>query len=410
MSGVTTAEAPLLLNLLADMREVPNQPPKVKHRLSLLELIYSHPGITRKDLIGETNIRPGTVSDITGELIAQGLIEESAPSGVRERGRPEVPLKPVWTRWVAISVYCVSMEMRADLISAEDVVIASESRDMPATADNAEVETILVDLLRDVIGNVPEHSQLLGATLSIAGLVNAENLDWIFSARWPRIRHLSLARVRDTLGIPLHLQRQLDLQLEYAMLANPDLRVGNTLLFHWGYGIGGAFASNGTVIQSSTGVFCQIGHVSVFPKSTRPCICGRIGCLEADAALWALAPHIEGSYGNVPQNEDELVQFLKDHPVHEEPYFKHALGAVGHGLSHLLGILVPNRVLVYGPFLESQHVFETLHQDVRRLSPPIVADETEIEVIHRSSLSDGTAGTVWLFRDAYRSELMEGVG
>ena len=107
----------------------------------------------------------------------------------------------------------------------------------------------------------------------------------------------------------------------------------------------------------------------------------------------------------MPQNEEEIVQFLSSHPVSVEPYFQHALSAMGHALSHLVAILVPNQVLVYGPFTENDEVFQSLLRDVRRLSPPLIADQMSVEVVHRSSLSDATAGSVQFFRDAYWSRL-----
>jgi transcriptional regulator of PTS gene len=270
-----------------------------------------------------------------------------------------------------------------------------------------EIEASMTELVTSVLSTVEPNSTVLAVALSIPGLVNSATKDWIFSARWPKLRHLSLGKMQQSFQVNFVIKRQLDVQLEYAMLRDPRLRRGNILLFHWGYGIGGAFARNGSVITSQSGVFCQIGHVSVYPDSTKPCICGRVGCLEADAALWALAPEMERAHGPAPQNELELVEFLSSQPVPATSYFRHARKSVAHALSHLLAVLVPDRVLMYGPFLKNEEVFDSLIEEVRNLSPPFVAENTVFEAVKAMSW-DAPGSTVAIFLNAYQSRLVAG--
>ncbi|UCF97495.1 MAG: ROK family protein [Spirochaetaceae bacterium] len=309
---------------------------------------------------------------------------------------------------MAVSVFCVSMELHAVLINGADEILAESTREVPPTADNLEIEDSLTDLVNTVLSNVQRGSEVLAVSLSVAGIVNSATKEWIFSARWPRLRHLSLKRMQEILKVNIVVKRQLDVQLEYAMLRDRRLRDGNTLLFHWGYGIGGAFARNGSVVTSHTGVFCQIGHVSVYPESAKTCICGRTGCLEADAALWALAPEMARTHGPAPQNELELVEFLSTHPVSTTGYFRHALKSVAQALSHLLAILVPDRVLMYGPFLQNRDVAASLTAEVRNLSPPFVAESTVFETVPRAMSWNAPGSTLAYFRHAYESRLVSG--
>jgi transcriptional regulator of PTS gene len=310
-------------------------------------------------------------------------------------------------RWVAVSVFCVSMELHAVLINGADEILSESTIEVPPTADNMELEASMTDLVTSVLSTVHGESEVLAVSLSIPGLVNSATKEWIFSARWPKLRHLSLRKMQEALQVDLVVKRQLDVQLEYAMLRDRRLRNGNTLLFHWGYGIGGAFARNGSVVTSHSGVFCQIGHVSIYPESTKPCICGRVGCLEADAALWALAPEMARAHGPAPQNELELVEFLSTHPVSATSYFRQARKSVAHALSHLLAVLVPDRVLMYGPFLQKKEVFASLTEEVRNLSPPFVAESTVFEAVTAMSW-DAPGSTIDFFRAAYQSRLVSG--
>jgi predicted NBD/HSP70 family sugar kinase len=263
-----------------------------------------------------------------------------------------------------------------------------------------------VELIRKVLESSLDTGELLGVSLCVPGIVDSDAREWVFSARWPRLRRLSLHDAERALGVRIHVRRQLDVLLEYAMLKEPALRTGGTLLFHWGYGIGAAFSMNGKVIGSSKGVFCQIGHVSIHPRSTKPCLCGRIGCLEADAALWALTPEIERTEGAVPESELDFVKMFNERPIASTEYFRNALFSVIHAVSHLQAILIPDRVIMYGPFLANEQVFRTLTTEVKQLSPPFVTENTSFELMDDSLGWHAAAGTISIFHQAYRVTLL----
>ena len=196
--------------------------------------------------------------------------------------------------WLAIAVFCVSTEMQAVLIDSFEHVICSASTEIPSLADNSDFEQCIVRLVGSLLSAnpCPPESRILGISFSVPGIVDSARRTWVFSARWPKMRNLGLAQLGARLGIEVSIRRQLDVRLNYEMVRKPELRSGNTLLFYWGYGIGGAFASQGEIVSSQTGVFCQIGHIAIDPDSVKPFLCGRLGCLETEAAYWALQPEI----------------------------------------------------------------------------------------------------------------------
>jgi transcriptional regulator of PTS gene len=222
------------------------------------------------------------------------------------------------------------------------------------------------------------------------------------------MRNLALAEVQEQLGIEVSIRRQLDVRLNYEMVRRPALKSGNTLLFYWGYGIGGAFASHGEIIGSQTGVFCQIGHIAINPDSVRPCLCGRLGCLESEAAYWALQPDIARLYSDiVDNNEFQAAGFLREHAIFDQEFFKKAQKSVAYALSYLQAILVPDRVLLSGMFLENPTVQDSLVKRMRQLSPPFVADMAKIEFIKVSNAWNAGAIAFFDFRRALETYIGE---
>jgi predicted NBD/HSP70 family sugar kinase len=77
---------------------------------------------------------------------------------------------------------------------------------------------------------------------------------------------------------------------------------GSFLYCYWGVGIGGALMFEDEPYRGTTGNAVEIGHVVVDPFG-RPCACGAVGCLEAEASVAALLrdASVYGHFDNVEQ-------------------------------------------------------------------------------------------------------------
>jgi transcriptional regulator of PTS gene len=403
-------QPPLIVSTLESLEDAYRNKPGKQHTARILKAIYASPGITRKGLVSTCKMRPGTVTEIVARLVSDNLVREIRPEVLLERGRPEIALHINKRRWLVVVVFCVSTEMQAVLINSLEEVICSASAELPSLSDNADFEQCIVRLVTTLVAANPhpEESSILGVSLSVPGIVDSVNKTWVFAARWPKMRNLALAEVQEQLGIEVSIRRQLDVRLNYEMVRRPALKSGNTLLFYWGYGIGGAFASHGEIIGSQTGVFCQIGHIAINPDSVRPCLCGRLGCLESEAAYWALQPDIARLYSDiVDNNEFQAAGFLREHAIFDQEFFKKAQKSVAYALSYLQAILVPDRVLLSGMFLENPTVQDSLVKRMRQLSPPFVADMAKIEFIKVSNAWNAGAIAFFDFRRALETYIGE---
>lgn len=392
--------SPFYIHSLDLIRKKRGLTQRSKHKAIILSTIYQSPGITRKELIAKLGIRAGTVTDIIQVLAEKGVVLESPAATQKDRGRPEIPLSINPDRWFAISIFCVSMNLHAILVNGLDEEIDQETVRIPRSADNTDFESFIISLVQKLYERNTLKGDMLGISLSVPGIVNSLKKTWIFSARWPWLRELSLGGIEHRLNMPISIRRQLDVQLSCSMIKDSSLTKGNVLLFHWGYGIGGSYATNGNIVKSNTGVFCQIGHVSVDPNSKKPCICGKIGCLETDAALWALEPEIERSHALKIEDELACRDFLKANSITDQVYFRQALNSVAHALSRLQAILVPDHILLYGAFIENDEVFDSLISKTKQLSPPFIAETIQFKRISMESLWDPRGITAGLFMEA----------
>ncbi len=117
---------------------------------------------------------------------------------------------------------------------------------------------------------------------------------------------------------------------------------------------------NGELLESTPGYIMEAGHIAVDLQNEKVCRCGNIGCLETDAAMWALLPTLQETYPEVPENEDEFRSFYLEHHLATHPAIINASKVVAHNLATLYQILHPERIILISPFIMDDKIFEDI--------------------------------------------------
>ena len=359
---------------------------------------------TRKMISENLGLRPITVSKIIKELIEDKLILEGDSKERNSKGRPEILLAPNYCLFLAISIYVVSREIKGALVNLNGVILESQSVLIPKEADNIAIIKELQRILKFLVNKLSEKSQLIGIGTSLPGTVNGEKGKWISSARWPQLSNINLTDLISEFNVPLSLNRSLDPELEYLLFNNANYRKGGTLLFHWGYGIGSAFASEGKILKSSLGRFGEVGHWQIKQNSIKNCSCGSMGCLETEAALWAILPEIREFFPDAPEDEPEFTDFIQNNDIGKLEVINRALGYVTISLANLYKVFYPDRILLLGPFAEESLLFNQLKSGFNTLIPDYACSSVELRVV--SGFQGAVSGSIYhLFRDALRPVL-----
>jgi predicted NBD/HSP70 family sugar kinase len=355
---------------------------------------------TRKGLAHRLDLRPSSVSVAVQELLDDNLVEEKQPRVRANMGRPRLILSPRHDRCVAISVYVDSREFKGVLANIEGKALAEEVRIVPADAGNRELKGTILALLASLQSRVPAGSELAGACISLVGTVNARTMMWVGVARWPKLHNLDLSTIAPRFGFPVILRRTNEVELEY-FLERTSASTGITaVLFHWGFGIGTAVSSHGTLLSSSIGRFGEIGHARLDTRADAHCPCGARGCLETVAALWALFPALRKSLGDLPEDEKELAPILKDSRIMDLPAMRRALSAVQVALLVLYKIFYPDLILLSGPFMQNPQIVRSLSNNFRQMLPEYTAGTTRLTVIPDSMPGCLRGAVSPLFREA----------
>ncbi len=336
----------------------------VRDLLDVFDVVAAGRAGTRAEVAQILSARPTTVSLLVGELVARDLIRDSTVKG-QGRGRPTGMLSENPHRLVALYVHIVSSTVFVRAVTRDGAVLAVASASPPRAADNAAMAAVLRDLAARVLGALPEGAHHVVTVCSLSGLLDVEHRLWCFTSRWPELANLDLRETLAGFGPDPVLVRNLDAELAGRIAAEAGHQTpSNVLLLHWGYGIGGAFATPDGIVNQGKGRFCEIGHWRLDNNAGRRCTCGNDDCLETVAALWALHPGLKGQFPDLPLDEEAMGPLVAELPLLDSAPLREALRQTVRITTNLCRLLFPERIILTGPFLRNAEIFARFSQSL----------------------------------------------
>jgi len=253
------------------------------HRALLLQQLFGDGPASRADLARTTGLTRVTVSDLVGELIAEGLVEELGAPAQSRVGKP-----PILVGLAADSAHIVALDLSVDDTMTGAVInLAGEVKHRRELALEAlkgdDAVAVVHRLARELIGLADRP--VLGIGVGTPGIVDAEgtviaapNLGW---ADVPLADGL-----REAFSLPVFVANDANAAVlgEHTFGDSGD---GGLMVIRVGTGVGAGLVLEGTLLHGNRAAAGEIGHVVVDPDG-EPCACSRRGCLETLLAV----PHL----------------------------------------------------------------------------------------------------------------------
>lgn len=238
---------------------------------------------TRREIEFETGFSWGTVSANVAFLMEKGYVteEKSEQSGV---GRTTYTVRPGATRFAAIGLDLNRSGISCEVIGLDALVRQSLREDFRASTQ-AEVIAQAEALCRRALAWCEEHA-LTPFSLGIA-MQGAVDGRAGLSLRFPAIRDWQVCNVKEHFSKKFRLPVYLGHDPKCMLLGEMHReRQENSLLLRIDDGIGMAVSLDGRILDDTERL--ELGHTVAVPDGAR-CGCGRRGCLEAYAAIPAIA-------------------------------------------------------------------------------------------------------------------------
>ncbi len=349
----------------------------------IYRLILNGEAHSRADIGRILQLRSTSVSRVVGDLIARRLVIE-AVGEASGRGRPPAILVAHTRRIGASVIYVSSQSLSGALVDLNGHLVAERRRPIAGDADNAAIATVMAELARDLLDAMPPGMSHAGTAVSLSGLIDLKQGQWLLASRWPRMRGLDIAAVLEPVAGPVTICRNLDAELRARAAREPESFAGGTILLHWGWGVGLAYAVDGEPF-APTGSFGEIGHWRLAALSGRRCGCGNTACLETGAALWSLLPALRQHWPDLDQDEVRLARQLAGLDLLSLPEMETAVELVARALANACRMLFPTRIAVSGPFSANPQLwarFNTLFRAEGTMDGFAVPDLTGVPASH----------------------------
>ncbi|HET9349307.1 MAG TPA: ROK family protein [Arthrobacter sp.] len=359
--------------------------PSRRNNLSLLtSLVHHRRVLSRAQLTRRTGLNRSTVGTLIGQLIALGVVYETAPAGEGQVGRPSPDVHPN----PSIAALAVNPEIDAvtiGLVSLGGKVqkkIRFETERIPSAREAVNIAAAVIAGMRS---ELDASYRITGIGMAVPGLVNrddgvvrhAPHLGW---RNEPVARMLSEAT-----GYPCQAANDASLGAEAELIFGAGAGQRNLIYLNGGpSGVGGGIIADGQLLRGASGYAGELGHTFVRSEGST-CHCGATGCLETEVSQSRLLDLAGMSSGDTADLEQALGSNSAE--VNDE---------VARQLTYL-GITLRNAVNTFNPeAIVLDGFLGTLHS----LAP------ASLDGMLRAQAMDGPAGQVKIYRAALGSDLM----
>ncbi len=379
------------------------------NQFNILNTIRGKKSISRVELAQITGQSRASVTNITARLIENNLIYEKAIKDSNRRGRKRVMLAlnadaayVVGIKVSAFMISCAVTDMQADIRS---------SVDLPVRTSNKPVEFV-ADLIEEGVSYCISQAGLTPAMISGIGTGIPGLID-----RKKGINHWTLFYQKDNVPLRELIQERFNFPVWVENDANTvtlahqwfghGRGIDNFLVVTIEDGVGMGIVVNGQLYTGEKGMAAEFGHVVIKPDGN-PCRCGKKGCIEAYISNFSI---ISQAADILKQDRtllkyEHVVAAAKKGNSKIKKLFNHAGELLGNGISGLIQIFSPKRIIFSGRGVESgELLFAPMKKQLKSLTNKEVMQNCDI-VIQKFCDTDWARGAASLaLQELYKSPI-----
>ena len=183
----------------------------------------------------------------------------------------------------------------------------------------------------------------------------------------------------------------LSARLDVAAVADNDVNLLATCehRLHWpdvdhlffvkvGTGIGSGIIAGGSIYRGASGAAGDIGHIQLGSGDGPLCRCGKLGCVEARAAGWAIGRDLR-AIGIDARSARDVVRLVAENRPEAIKLVRESGRVVGEAISDAVSVLNPNVIVVGGTMAANKdHLLSGIRELVYQRCLPLATRELQI--------------------------------
>ncbi|MCM2425447.1 ROK family transcriptional regulator [Streptomyces sp. RKAG337] len=348
------------------------------NRSALLRHLYFEGPLSRQELGRDSGLSAGSISNVVGDLIADGLVEE-AGSVDSDGGRPRILLRVAAGYGCVVGVDVGETRVRVELFDLALTELAAA--DLPLSDSGHDVDHVvrlILDGLSAVVRDAGiSESDVLGVGVGVPGIVeqgdgangpggsagsggsgggsggsgvdlgggegivvHGQTIGWN-AVPFGRL-------LRAGTDLPLYIDNGAKTLGQAEMWFGAGRGASSAVIALLGSGVGACVVADGKPYRGATSSAGEWGHTTL-QVGGRLCRCGARGCLEAYVGAEALLER----WGRAPEGQSEEVGLTALLAAADEDPSAAALLAetaeyLGAGIADLINLFNPERIVIGG--------------------------------------------------------------
>ncbi|WP_371496162.1 ROK family transcriptional regulator [Kitasatospora sp. NBC_00374] len=325
-------------------------------RSTLLRRLYFDGPLSRQELGRISGLSAGSISNVIGELLADGLVEECG-SVESDGGRPRILLQVPPGRAHLVGVDVGETQVRVALFDLTLTELAASDHPLSDKGHDVDhvVELILTGLAEVLATTGVDPDTVLGVGVGVPGIVEqgeaAEHGQGIVvhsqTVDWDAVPLGRLLRAGTDL--PLYVDNGAKTLGQAEMWFGAGRGTRHAVIALFGSGVGACVIADGARFRGATSSAGEWGHTKVHVGG-RLCRCGSRGCLEAYVGAEALVER----WGAAPAGSSEkagLAALLAAAEAGEPAAVEllaEAAEYFGAAIADLINLFNPERIVIGG--------------------------------------------------------------
>ncbi|MFI3207968.1 MAG: ROK family transcriptional regulator [Eubacteriales bacterium] len=344
---------------------------KIKNRQAILKMLNNNGAMSRKDIAQSINLTSAAVTQLTTELIEEGIIVEKGE--MSEAGRVGRKKILVDMDYNCRSICSITIEKYTSWITLANIkgkVIDSISI---TTNIHVDPETFLLEVTTEAKKlfdkNDIDLSNMLGIGVSLRGVVNKESgVSYSAYGIWEEVvevKKIIQSQIKTNVIVENNMKAFAQGEIIYGL----GKQFQRLLFLKWYPGVGSAIVIDGEVYNKDSNKVPEIGHCIVESNGER-CKCGRRGCLETIASMTSIINSITRIYsksatpilyretqGDASRIHDVLLKNIVNNELEMDTYVLEiilkAAEQIARTIVNTITMLATDKVVIYGEIFQN---------------------------------------------------------
>lgn len=314
----------------------------------VLRAIYDRNATSRAELSRLTGLTRTSVSALVGELLREGLIEETG-TGPSTGGKAPILVRVRSDARHLIGVDLTEPAFSGALVDLRGKIVRSIR--LPLDGRDGDEAVQLVMTLIDSLASSNGFGPLLGIGIGAPGVIDSRTgtIKWAVNLDWA---DLPLGQqVEQRYGLPAVVVNDSQAAAVAEFTFGAPTRPPNLVVVRVSRGIGSGIILDGRLYQGDGAGAGEIGH-GIYgepdpPMGLEACRCGRVGCLETVASMHAMV-RFAGQVEPTITDAATLVAAVRAGNPDARRIVVEAGRRLGQGIGSLISVLNINQVLLIG--------------------------------------------------------------